>query len=314
MLNKKIMKKVLSEEGTNPRYINNKSPLINNDKDKMPILERLKKLEQQINYIYRSLEKFTPALKVAPIITLIYDDAEKCRKRNVAIYNNWTKYFTHLSKYNASLKFIDIFNLIDKFIFDDFFQNSKRTIRVYSLDEKNASSVNQILSQDRYSHNYYKLKQPEDKEYISFLINDEDASINLYFFPREFINESSSSGNNNNEEEDINNTHIQLLKSPRIPTFTSNDNIVDDNLNNVINVNIKNDQFICSDKRFVVLGAQKPLFNTTVNTDAMNLFNNASYGVGPGVINISLIIFHGMVHLKCELEKKRIIKFTMKSF
>ena len=303
-----LRKKISNEKKKNPKYINDKIPFDDfnkiKEKDKIPINERLNILETRVNYIYKALSHAN-VIKAVPIVTLVYDDFEQCRKRNLAIYNNWTNYFTQLSKYNANLKFIDIFNFIDKFIFDGFFQkNIKRNVKVYSLEDKeNAEKVNHILLKDRHPHSY-ELKQPENKEYVSYDINDND--INLYFFPKEFIDNINNNNNqNNNNIFDNNNfNNIQLLKPPLIPSVTSNDNVVNKLDTSVINVNIKNDQFVCSDRRFVVLGAQRPLFNTTVDMTTVNHFNNASsYGAGgPGIVNISLIIFHCMLHLKCEFD------------
>lgn len=243
---------------------------------------------------------YTNIIKATPTITLVYADTHKCQKRNLAIFSNWVKYFTTLSKFQSDLNFKNIFEYINVNIFNNYFNAYHVNFCPLEKAQNNNYSdiLLDILKIDRYENN--RLKYPEDNEYISYIVNYN--VIDIFYFPEEISNLEKTIPQSDRQ-------NIHLAYPPKFSQYKGN--IVDNlDINSIhVNINEKND-LVSSDRRFVVLGAHRPLFNSTIDTSVVNHFNSTLYGVGQSLINISLIIFHAMLHIKCELEHKNHRKHT----
>ena len=64
------------------------------------------------------------------------------------------------------------------------------------------------------------------------------------------------------------------------------------------------------DMRSMVIGTQRPLYNTIVDTGTLNEFNCSLYGFGSNVLDITLVLVHAMCHLKCDIETNNLYQRT----
>lgn len=58
------------------------------------------------------------------------------------------------------------------------------------------------------------------------------------------------------------------------------------------------------DKRYHILTNKRPLYNNLVNIEPLNQFNSNLYRFSPMLLNLSLIIFHAMLHIKRDINNE----------
>ena len=130
-------------------------------------------------------------------------------------------------------------------------------------------------------------------------------NIYSYYFPEELAEICNIKYGKNHKCYDM-----QLLNNENFfhkkmhPCLSTNKSVIDQIDNKGLCVGVSDDgkKLINKDRRFVVLGAERPLFNTTVEISALNSLNNCLYNIGDIVLNYTIIIFHSMLHLKCFID------------
>ena len=279
-----------NEKRINPKnYITDIKRRKHNSWDEDNYRLRLSILEAQIKKIYDALE-FSNVIKATPIITFVYsNDTKKSHDYVLAIYNKWINYLLYGCRNAHGLNFTDIFYKIDHFIFDNYFneyaKNNKMEIVVVSNRNDNINDSHQ-------SNN-----DGENKEYVSIVI--EGNKIVARYVPEILIRVCDDSNNANDDPKNdmqLNNIlHTHLSK---------NKSVIDqlDNRGMFVKYLPNKKRLINDDRRFVILGSERPLFNTTVITPAINNLNNALHNMGAAPLNFSIPIFHAMLHLKCFIE------------
>lgn len=271
---------------------------------------RLSVLEMKVERIYKALSS-TNIIKATPLKTLIFHDVDKCQESVSNIYNSWIRYLSNMGSGNSygGITFNNIFANIDKYIFNYFFLNYQRinnleiVIKHFSKNDKFGDIEKRILSFNRYVDSL-ELKIPENKEFVS--VATDGKKIYIYYFPQELsticMNDYGATTTTTSTRVD---PDLQLTQNLH-QSMSLNENVVNQIDNKGLSVGISNDgnKLINMDRRFVVLSAERPLFNTTVDVSTLNTLNDTLYGIGPAILNYTLIIFHAMLHLKCFLDTK----------
>ena len=257
---------------------------------------RLSILEAQVEKLYNALE-FSNVIKATPIISLVYanDNPKKCHDFVTVIYDKWIAYLTEGCQSPTGLNFLDIFHNIDRYIFDNYFkeyvQNHNLEMKVVPiLDNKNNHNLDNNI--EGYDSN---------NEFVSIVLENDKiiARYNQRDLSRVCTNEriNNENGNNNNNPNDV------QLTNPLHPHLSKNKSLIDQIDKRGVFVNFNNRRLVNEDRRFVILGSERPLFNTTVFTSSLNNLNDALHNTGAPPLNFSITIFHAMLHLKCFLEK-----------
>ena len=228
------------------------------------------------------------------------------KKKIDAIYNNWTEYMTGTSRSNQNgLSMEDTFWNIDKYIFGDFFRfyTSEKKISVNfvlvskseplesQLDKDSASLFRLIISQDR--DETYQLRQPKDQEYISTMMQND--KIYLTAFQEEMWQLWADAKQSKKSERGHLNCGGDISLSHSIV------NRVD---NNLIGVRWSDDNTLSTqsvDRRVLTLGSRGTLYNTVVRNDILEEFDGNLFGMGLGPLRMTLILYHAMLHLKCDI-------------
>lgn len=269
------------------------------------IKTRISILEAKFENIYEML-RGTAILKATPLKALIFQDRDKCHDNVVNIYNNWIAFFSHMSYINRisnGLTFNNIFENIDRFIFRNYFSDYRNNnninyiVKFLTKSSGDHSEMDKfILSTNRHL-NTLNLQCPENKEYISIAYYDN--IIYLYYFPDELTQISIT---RNHKTEKCND--IQIIN--KHPDICNNSNVINqiDNKGVPIGLSPDGSTLVNLDRRFVVLSAERPLFNTAPNIYSLDGLNKVLYGVSQQIVDFTIIIFHAMLHIKCFLETK----------
>ena len=278
-----------TEKRVNPKnYITDMKRRKHNHWDEDNYRLRLSILEARLKKIYDSLE-FSNVIKATPIITFVYSkDTKKSHDYILAIYNKWINYLSLGCRNSQGLNFTDIFHNIDYYIFNNYF---KEYAKHNKLD---------IIVISNNNNNVINNGDNENKEYVSIVI--EGNKIVARYVPEVLIrvceDSNNNNNNNNNQRNDMqltNNLHSHLSK---------NKSLIDqlDNRGMFVKFSPNKRRLINDDRRFVILGSERPLFNTTVITPALNNLNNTLHNIGAAPLNFSIPIFHAMLHLRCFIE------------
>ena len=167
------------------------------------------------------------------------------------------------------------------------------------------SIIKKVLNKNR--NNEFKLLYPHHKEYISTTtINNR---IFLVYFDHELFKVVNYDYNNNNNN---NNDDYQFYEKQIHPDISFKNDVTGEIEMNVINLrkngkvdnNKKDDSFELSnvaDKRQLILQNKRPLYNTLVDIKILNKLNSTLYRFNPVFLNLSLITFHAMLHIKTDM-------------
>ena len=258
-------------------------------------------LQEKIRYLERVLG---PAniIKATPLVSLVYMDFE-CKNRVSIIYRNWVQYMNYIARHNLNgLTVEDSFWAIDKYIFDSFFDQEKRVnnqkFHFVSVTEDAfpSEAVKAALRKDRDEAN--NLKSPTDREFLSTLVSGDEVFI-VFFLP-ELSLILTSARTSSSEPAKVNvNTQLDTVLNRGL---SLNKSVISGLDANAIGVHTTSDNLLGLDKRLVVLGSQRALYNTVVDTQSLNMFNTNLHGMGVPSLNITLMVFHAMLHVKCDLK------------
>lgn len=268
----------------------------------------------RVNLIERAL---APAniIKATPITSMIYQ-TEECKKGVSVIYDKWIQYMNRIAERGVT-SLVDAFWVADEHIFEGYFRerynrggkfhfiplNKDAYPPTYSSSYSPAERylLNETLSRDRDAKN--NLSNPSDKEYASALFDAATNSILLVYFPDEIAAIMSNSNMNN----DSNNIYSPYVH----PSVDMNRSVIGTLDASAVGVTINQHHQLYPthlDLRRAVLGTQRPLYNTIVDTRVWNEFNSTLYGHGASTLNISLILVHVMCHLKCDIETNNVCR------
>lgn len=304
-------------------------------KDITPSLKLiLMNIQQRLSYLERALASSTQIIKAKPLLSLIYQD-NLCKTRIDSIYNNWIKYMNHIARYNISgLSMQQCFWLIDRFIFEDYFETISKEwsilIQFVALSKSKPfqcptedmhTALKNLLAKERHldETGTYNLRNPSDKEYFSFTIYKNIMYV--AYFPEELKSfiafpkvKNAAGGAKNGVDTDTDtdtDTDVRDVQwyhpdsgSSRNKNLSSSNSVIDSVYTNTIGVKNKDSRLKMAeiDKRLLVLGAsQRVLYNTIVNVDYLNDFDENLHSMGIFQFNVSLALFHAMLHMKCCL-------------
>lgn len=269
----------------------------------------LNSLEMRLSRIERALASSKGRVfKATPLLSLIYID--KLAKRRIdSIYENWISYMNYLARYNLNgVTISQTFWNIDSFIFENFFRNYFTSYN-FNISFVPLSSSAPLDSQYRNEGNFldilrraieqtrnpdYTLIRPKEKEYIT------DAIVNntvyILYFPAELKNII-------HKEQpgiiDDNKVDIQLYH--HYPSLSKN--IVEDR--NIVGIKTgQNNQIEPVEKGVLFMGSGGILYNTIVNANLINNFDQNYHSMGATQLNVSMILYHAMLHLKTRLTNR----------
>ena len=317
MPNKKIKMSHNNNKKKRNRYIfignykNNNNDTNDNDNDDDDIL----RFQCEINLLSSRLKLIEDALsssviiKAKPIMSVIMGDTNCMNKFN-KIYENWINYTSSIANsleinYNVN----DLFWQLDTFIFHNYFYNLKNNekyifefVNVVNLKEYTTQQLdilNMAFFKDRNEH--YKLFYPHHKEYISTLIMNNNRIFLIYFEKELYLISNTNTNNNNNNKNDY-----QFSDGKLHPALSLNNSVIGNTDLDIIELEKgdKNDVLnfpTVRDKRQIIIKNTKPLYNTLVDLVTLNKLNSSLYKFNPLLFNLSLIIFHAMLHIKRDI-------------
>lgn len=307
----------LDEKEINGKYYIDDLVVVKNDNNPLKECNNLSSLklamvhlEGRISRIERALASSSGRVfKSTPLLSLIYTD--KLAKRRIdRIYQNWITYMNYVARNNLDGISIDqTFWIIDSFIFEGFFQNfftsNKLTISFIPLsihqplEEQYTNEGNfwdflrSTLNKSRNSD--YTLARPLEKEYISTAVAYNTIYI-LYFL------------------EEM--KHIIAQKSPNIIFEKPPDLQLKQQQHSSLSQNIVGDQSFIGiktgenkqiqavDKGVLFAGSTEVFYNTIVDVHLVDSFDENLYGIGEAQLNITMILYHAMLHLKMNLTQQ----------
>ena len=265
----------------------------------------LTNLQNRVAHIERFIyliEQGAQVVKSTPLSSMLYMDMAS-KKRIDAIYNNWIEYMTGTSRSNQNgLSMEDTFWNIDRYIFKDFFRSYLSEKKIYisflqvskskpidsQLHKDLASLFPLIISQDR--DESHQLRRPNDHEYISCMINDKNISLTAF---QEEIQQLWTNAGSRSKPGNLKCSDISLSYS-----------IVNRVNNNLIGVRSMGDNTLSTqsvDRRVLTLGSGGTLYNTVVRNDLLEELDGNLCGMGLGPLRMTLILYHAMLHLKCDM-------------
>ena len=233
----------------------------------------------------------TNIVKATPIISVISGDMN-CLNYINKICTNWINYMSYIGNNNsAAMCNVDhLFWILDHFIFEDYFLQLKNQYQFHfiSID----TIVNITEEQNKLVKEALEGRDLQNKEYVVTLIKNSNIYI-FYFFEElyKLCNTNTMMNINNNDN------NIQL-KNNRLHPSISLDNSLIGNLDSKF-IHMDNNNNL-NDKRYRVIGSRRPYFNSLIDISNMNKLNSTLYGLNPALLNLSLIIVHAMLHLKCN--------------
>lgn len=308
-----------------------------------------KQLEARLQYLERSLAPAN-IIKATPVMSLIYMDAKCKNRISVIFENwiNYMNYIARYNLNGLTIE--QCFWTIDRFIFNNYFNYLKiNNNKIYSFipissnvehEEARSDFLKSILHKHRDIYN--NLKFPVDKEYISTLVSGDNIYI-AYFIEelllfsknteekKNYCNNYNRKNDNHNQDQETKenkdknnldenklsddnynsslNLDVQLQRKLH-PTLSLSNSIVNGIDTNSIGVSLSSENLLNLDKRLVTLNSHRILYNVIVDTRLLNTFNSNLYGMGTTSLNITLIIFHAMLHIKCDLQNNNDMSYN----
>ena len=259
---------------------------------------RLSILEAQVEKLYNALE-FSNVIKATPIVSLVYsNDTKKCHDYVSIIYNKWITYLSVGCKINDGIRLSNIFHNLDYYIFNGFFEKYMKynNLQLEIIDDPTCMVDDESRQRNR---EFVSIKMEGGNKIVTRFASKVLQSVCSSENKENFFNSNDNDSNNNNNQNDI-----QLDNNKLHSHLSKNKSLIDqlDNRGIFVNFSSNNSRLINQDRRFVILGSERPLFNTTVFTSDLNNLNNALHNMGASLLNYSLVIFHSMLHLKCFIE------------
>ena len=288
--------------------------------------KRLDILSERLKTIEKSLAS-SGIIKITPLVSLISTDVDCLQKINQSCIK-WIEYITKVANDNhINYNIISLFWKLDEYIFDRYFSNLIQTNyfiefidyqQIMKLIDNNKETMElnediiqmykqileEIIAKNRYDN--MELIVPPNKEYISFLIKEKHIFIGFFYDEiHEIINTNNVHEKKIHEEEE-DDFHFSDRKLH--PSLSLENAIIGDVDSNSIPVKTAaaaaNNSFEISDlkdKRYNIIYNKRPLYNTTIDAVYINKLNSSLYRFSPVLLNLSLIIFHVMIHIKCNL-------------
>ena len=268
-------------------------------------------LIKRLNVLESIILSPSKIIKAKPVLSILSGDIHCLNKIN-NIYEKWINYISNIAhcseiKYNVT----ELFWQLDKYIFNNYFLSLKDQYIFEFEDvdlkknytEEQLSIIKQTLSKNR--NDSFKLLYPHHKEYIS--TNIIDNRIFLFYFDDEL----QKIINYNNDNKDVN-KDLQFSYKLIHPNLCFNKDVTGEIEMNAIKLNggeNKDSSLEFSnlvDKRQLILQNKKPLYNTLVDIEILNKLNSTLFRFNPVIINLSLIIFHSMLHIKRDINNDNI--------
>ena len=312
-------KKIKTSHKKRNRYIfigNYKNNNNNNNNEDNDDDDGISSLQCEINLLSSRLKLIEDALsssviiKAKPIMSIIMGDTNCMNKFN-KIYESWINYTSNIANsleinYNVN----DLFWQLDTFIFHNYFYNLKNNekyifefVNVANLEKNEYTAqqldiLNMAFFKDR--NEQYKLFYPHHKEYISTLIMNN--RIFLVYFEKELYLISNTNNNNSNN----NKNDFQFSDGKLHPALSLNNSVIGNTDLDIIKLEKGKDDDVLNfptirDKRQIIIKNTKPLYNTLVDLVTLNKLNSSLYKFNPLLFNLSLIIFHAMLHIKRDI-------------
>ena len=304
----------------------------NNNNNKYQYHDLQKKIDvlsTRLNYIEASL---APAniLKATPITSLVMGDT-KCLYRIRDIYSKWINYISHLAhsnnNNNNTLTVEKVFNLLDQYIFEGYFQNLKKQyliefVKINYYDDGDDYSSEQIrilkqaLEKDR-SYNF-KLLYPENNEHVSVLVENNRIFLVYFFQELQEIVKLETTTTSTTTTTPTNSEDFQFYYYGKLhPILSLNKDIIGNpDINSIKIFNNEKDNSLnissnfIKDKRHNILGSRRTLYNTLIDIDSLNKFNSKLYNFNQILLNLSLIVYHAMLHIKCDVSSSSLQSTT----
>lgn len=271
-------------------------------------------LIKRLNVLESILLSPSKIIKAKPVLSIISGDIHCLNKIN-NIYEKWINYISniaHCSEINYSVT--ELFWQLDKYIFNNYFLSFKlKEQYIFEFEDVNLkknytkeqfSIIKRTLNKNR--NEAFKLLYPHHKEYIS--TNVINNRIFLFYFNDELIKIINYDNNNNNNHK----ADLQFDYKQIHPNLSFNKDFTGEIEMNIIKLNEgennvdKNSLEFSNlvDKRQLILQNKKPLYNTLVDIKILNKLNSTLFRFSPVLINLSLIIFHAMLHIKQDINNK----------
>ena len=262
-------------------------------------------------------------IKAKPVLSIISGNMNCLNKIN-DIYNNWITYLSYVSRtLKINYNVYELFWQLDFYIFHQYFyslvnnnnNNNQYIIEFvnvnleYNYSEEQYKIIKSALYKNR--NKDLKLLYPHHKEYISITIREN--RIFLVYFEDELYKII-----NHNDDYDMSKKDFQFQDGKIHSDLSFNKdftgeveinalNLVNNSNNNNNNNNNNDDDenvFEFSnlvDKRQLILQNKKPLYNTLIDVNILNKLNSTLFRLNPVLLNLSLIIFHAMLHIKRDI-------------
>lgn len=270
----------------------------------------LNNLEKRLSRIERTMASSKGRVfKATPLVSLIYTD--KLAKRRIDnIYQNWIAYMNYLSRNNLNgITISETFWNIDSFIFEKFFSTYFVTNHLkisfvplstnvplnaqYNNENKFLDILKNTLNKSRNPD--YTLIRPNEKEYITTVFVKD--TIYVLYFPEELKYIIAKQQPRIVDDQTVN---VQL--SHHYPSLS--ENIVDDK--NVVGIKSNEyNQVEPVEKGVLFMGSGGILYNTIVNASLIDKFDQNFYSMGESQLNVTMILYHTMLHLKNNIAVSR---------
>ena len=278
------------------------------------INHKINVLSQRLNVLENVVLSTNKIIKAKPILSIISGDINCLNKIN-NIYEKWIQYISNTA-HNTDINYnvLKLFWELDKYIFNDYFSSLNQYIFEFesvNLEKKQYTDeqyniIKRTLSKNR--NNDFKLLYPHHKEYIStFIIENR---IFLFYFEDELY--EIINNNNNNKQQQV--KDFQFSDGQIHPNLSFDKDVTGEIEMNVMKFKKEEEKadsllefsnFV--DKRQLILQNKTPLYNTLVDVEILNKLNSTLFRFSPVLINLSLIIFHAMLHIKRDLSNDNVV-------
>ena len=295
-------------------YIGDYDNMENIDNDNLSLQYKIDLLSNRLKIIEDVLSSGI-IIKAKPVMSIIMGD-KNCMDKFNKIYKLWIDYISTIANSSIDIQYNveNLFWHLDKFIFHHYFhnhrENGKYIYEFSNVDFKTFEYTNiqldiikKAFTKDR--NEYYNLLYPHNKEFISTLILEN--RIFLFYFENELYNISNNttSGNNFDHNAISNKMDFQFSDGKLHPALSLNNNVIGNPDLDIIKLNSGENIFDfpnVRDKRQLIIQNMKPLYNSLVDLTTLNKLNSTLYKFNPILLNLSLIIYHAMLHLKIDIE------------
>ena len=270
--------------------------------------KNLWQLEILVNHLQRRVSLLERALgpahivKATPAVALLYMDMN-CKKRVKVIYENWIRFMGYISRQKNGLNIEIVFWALDKFVFDNYFSQKKVFIIPVEFNvtysNEDFEKISKCISQDRdFNHN---LKNPSDKEFISTMVSPSNPNeIYLMYYPLEITKQMDPT---TPAKREVLFQDVQLKTGDPLPLNKSVVSELDSSSIGIQSGISPNLQVVGNlDKRLVVLGSQRAMYNSVVDTYQIDRCQENLHSMGEPALRLSLMTFHAMLHLKTASE------------